>query len=149
MYKQSGENVDYLLLHCPIAFEMWSMVFCLFGIHWVLPSQVKVLLASWQGSFGRHCNVTIWRLVPHCLMWCIWQERNAQSFEGCERSTLEFKSFFFYTLLDWARALQLFYCYSVLDLLEQCNLRCWGCFFLCIPPVYLEVFFFFLKACYN
>lgn len=33
MCKQSGENVDYLLLHCPIAFEMWSMVFCLFGIH--------------------------------------------------------------------------------------------------------------------
>lgn len=48
MYKQSGENVDYLLLHCPIAFEMWHMVFCLFGIHWVLPRQVKVLLASWQ-----------------------------------------------------------------------------------------------------
>ena len=67
MYKQSGENVDYLLLHCLIALEMWSMVFCLFGIHWVLPSQEKVLLASWQGSFGRHRNVAIWRLVPHLL----------------------------------------------------------------------------------
>ena len=21
--------------------------------------------------------------IPHCLMWCIWQERNARTFHGC------------------------------------------------------------------
>ena len=29
------------------------MVFCLFGIHWVMPYKVSELLASWQGKFGR------------------------------------------------------------------------------------------------
>uniref|UniRef100_A0A7N2MNQ6 Reverse transcriptase zinc-binding domain-containing protein n=1 Tax=Quercus lobata TaxID=97700 RepID=A0A7N2MNQ6_QUELO len=37
MCKRCGESVDHLLLHCPIAFELWSLVFCLFGIHWVMP----------------------------------------------------------------------------------------------------------------
>ena len=32
--------------------------------------------------------------MPRCIMWCIWQERNAISFESCERSILEIKSFF-------------------------------------------------------
>ena len=46
--------MDHFLLHCPIAYELWSMVFCLFGIHWVMPYKVSELLASWQGKFGRH-----------------------------------------------------------------------------------------------
>ena len=45
--------MDHFLLHCPIAYELWSMVFCLFGIHWVMPYKVSELLASWQGKFGR------------------------------------------------------------------------------------------------
>ena len=31
--KSCGELVDHLLLYCPIACELWSLVFCLFGIH--------------------------------------------------------------------------------------------------------------------
>ena len=33
MCKSCGELVDHLLLHCPIACELWSLVFCLFRIH--------------------------------------------------------------------------------------------------------------------
>ena len=33
MCKRCGELVDNLLLHCPIAYELWSMVFSLFGIY--------------------------------------------------------------------------------------------------------------------
>ena len=33
MCKRCGESVDQLLLHCPIAFEIRSLVFCLFGLH--------------------------------------------------------------------------------------------------------------------
>ena len=47
MCKRCGELVDHLLLHCPIAYELWSMVFCLFGIHWAMPDKVSELLASW------------------------------------------------------------------------------------------------------
>ncbi|KAK9993524.1 hypothetical protein SO802_023227 [Lithocarpus litseifolius] len=37
MCKRCGESVDHLLLHSPFAMEMWSTVFCLFGICWVMP----------------------------------------------------------------------------------------------------------------
>ena len=33
MCKRCRELVDHLLLHCPVAWELWSLLFCLFGIH--------------------------------------------------------------------------------------------------------------------
>ena len=46
MCKRCGESMDHIFLHYPIAYELWSMVFCLFGIHWVMPYHVSELLAS-------------------------------------------------------------------------------------------------------
>ena len=54
MCKRCWESVDHFLLQCPIAYELWSMVFCLFGIHWLMLYKVSELLASWQGKFGMH-----------------------------------------------------------------------------------------------
>lgn len=28
--------------------------------------------------------MVIWMLAPLCLMWCLWRERNARSFEDIE-----------------------------------------------------------------
>ena len=47
MCKSCGELVDHLLLHCPIACELWSLVFCLLGIHWVMTHKVIELFESW------------------------------------------------------------------------------------------------------
>ena len=80
MCKRNGESVDHLLIHCPLAFDLWSLVFTLFCIHWIMPKTVVELLACWQGKFGRHRNAAIWVAVPHCLMWCIWRERNNRHF---------------------------------------------------------------------
>ena len=74
MCKRCGESVDHLLLHCSLARELWSLVFFfffLFGLHWVMPLKVIELFESWQGKFGRHRNIDFWRLLLHCLMWCI------------------------------------------------------------------------------
>ena len=49
------------LLHSPIARKLWSMVFGLIGVSWVMPKCVVELLASWQGWFGRHRNIAIWK----------------------------------------------------------------------------------------
>ena len=35
--KKSGESMNHLLLHCPIAYDLWSMVWALFGLQWVMP----------------------------------------------------------------------------------------------------------------
>ena len=46
MCKRCGESMDHFLLHCPIAWELWHLVFCLFGIHWVTPHTVIELFKS-------------------------------------------------------------------------------------------------------
>ena len=38
--------VDHPLLHYPIACELWSLAFCLFGIHWVMPHKIIELFES-------------------------------------------------------------------------------------------------------
>ena len=107
MCKKCGETVDHLLLHCPIALELWNVVFCLFGLHWVMPMTVihMFMFSAWQGSFGKHRNISFWKVVPHCIIWYLWQERNSRSFEGCEWNILEIKAFFLLTLLDWSAAI--------------------------------------------
>ena len=64
MCKSNGESVDHLLLHCPTVFELWSMVFTLFGIYWAMPKIVVELLTCWERKFGHHRNGVIWMAVP-------------------------------------------------------------------------------------
>ena len=86
-----------------------------------MPHKVIELFESWQGKFGQHRNIDFWRLVPHCLIWCIWREKNTRSFEGCECSRLEIKSFFFCTFLDWSVVFCHLSCSSLTFLLDRCN----------------------------
>ena len=71
-----------------------------------MPQSVVGLLACWQGRLGRHRNGRIWLIVPHCLMWCLWRERNSRCFENNERFIPNLKLFFLRTLLDWLATLQ-------------------------------------------
>ena len=91
MCKCSGGSVDNLLLHCPITFQLWSMVFTLFSLYWVMPKSVVDLLACWQGKFGCYCNNIPWMAVTPCLMWCIWWEQNNWCFEDFERTVIDLK----------------------------------------------------------
>ena len=122
MCKKSGESVNHLLLHCPIAYDLWSMVWALFGLQWVMPHGVSDLFSSWLGSFSGHQSIDLWRVVPHCVLWCIWRERNSRCFEGKEWSTSDLKSLLLHTLLEWSPSFNLFPCSNFLEMLDLCNL---------------------------
>uniref|UniRef100_A0A2N9IB72 Reverse transcriptase zinc-binding domain-containing protein n=1 Tax=Fagus sylvatica TaxID=28930 RepID=A0A2N9IB72_FAGSY len=104
MCKENGESISHLLLHCSAAMEIWSFMFSIFGIQWVMPGGVLALLTCW----GDSCHSTrirkVWDMVPPCVFWCIWWERNSRSFEGKERNLLEVKGTVLRTLLDWSKA---------------------------------------------
>ena len=121
MCKCNCETVDHLFLHCPVALELWDMVFRLFGVCWVMLMSVVELFACWQGRFGRHRNGDIWMVVPHCLKWCIWKERNNRCFESNGRSMPDLKLLFFRTLLDWFLVWRNHHFSSILDFLDLCN----------------------------
>lgn len=37
-------KMDHLLLHCDVAQELWTLLFCMFGILWVMPKTEVELL---------------------------------------------------------------------------------------------------------
>jgi hypothetical protein len=80
--ETEGESVDHLHLHlhCAAARGLWNAFFARFGLCWVMPRSVQELLASWW--MGGHMRSTVvWKMVPHCILRCIWRERNNRCFE--------------------------------------------------------------------
>ena len=121
MCKSSGESLNHLLLHCPVAWELWSMVLILFGISWVMPRGVGDLLSCWHGPRSKSEAGKIWKMTPHCLMWCIWQERNDRTFNGVEKSIPALKFHLLHTLLSWAKATHLDSSCSLSDMIDYCS----------------------------
>jgi hypothetical protein len=121
MCKQSGESVDHLFLHCLVATDLWSLVFGMFGVQWVMPHTVLDLFHGWLGKLGRHGPTLVWKMIPHCLIWCLWREWNARYFEDSERSIPELKLFFFQTLLEWVVGSGVYSIHSIVELIDLCT----------------------------
>ena len=106
MCRCNEVTVDHLLLHSRKAHQLWSFVFRTFGILWVPSRSVADFLFSWWNWLGKHSS-NIWNLVPLCLMWCIWRERNQWTFENLDRSDDQMLAFFTGSLFYWPRAWRL------------------------------------------
>jgi hypothetical protein len=50
-----------------------------------MPRRVIDLFACWWKS-GRPMSVAIWKMVPICIFWCVWKERNLKCFDDLESS---------------------------------------------------------------
>ena len=87
-----------------------------------MPCSVRDLFDCWQGCLKSHPCLGIWRLVPHCVLWCIWRERNDRHSEDCEWTMLEFKLFFFQTLYEWVVGLGIFSLHTIVELIDFCTL---------------------------
>ena len=61
--------MDHLLLHCDVAYGLWSKVFKIFGN--IL--SVVALLLGWRNLFGRHYS-DVWSLTPLFFMWKVWRK---------------------------------------------------------------------------
>lgn len=61
--KVNGESLDHLLLHCGYTQILWSLVFCLFSLSWVMPKHVVDLL-----DFGGRGWADVWGVVPLCYV---------------------------------------------------------------------------------
>jgi len=47
----------------------------------------------------------MWKMIPSCLMWYLWRERNDSNFEDKEMTFEELRTFLFYSLYTWNAAL--------------------------------------------
>jgi hypothetical protein len=69
MCKRSGESINHLLLHCEVARTLWSELFTLFGVKWVLNGRVLDLMACWKIQRGNKMVMEVWKMALLCLMW--------------------------------------------------------------------------------
>ena len=47
---------------------------------------------------GRIRNIVVWKMIPLCIMWCIWREQNDRCFEDSSRSSEGLLHFFLFTI---------------------------------------------------
>ena len=66
--KEKKETSDHLILFCKKATMLWSLIFSLFGVQWVLHSSIKRNLLSWNGAFVGKKREKAWKAAPLCLM---------------------------------------------------------------------------------
>lgn len=72
MWKKSGEIVDHLVLRCEIASALWAEVLSRVYLAWVMPASMVELLACWSHLGSIKQITTVWKMVPICILWCIW-----------------------------------------------------------------------------
>jgi hypothetical protein len=101
--KRDGESVDYLLLYYDVASTLWHHVFSRFGMSWVMSRRVIELFACWWKP-GRPRSAAVWKIVPVCILWCVWKERNLRCFEHMENSKEDIVASFLHMLHLWTVA---------------------------------------------
>lgn len=65
---------------------------------------VVELLASRTNLGGIPQIKVVWKMVPICILWCVWQECNDRTFEDKEHPLEELRLLFFKTLFLWVKA---------------------------------------------
>ena len=55
---------------------LWSLLFSLFDVQWVLHSSIKRNLITWHGAFVSKRKEKAWKVASLCLMWTLWKKRN-------------------------------------------------------------------------
>jgi hypothetical protein len=44
-------------------------------------------------------SAAVWKIIPICLFWCLWREKNNRSFEDLESALEEIYPLFYHMLL--------------------------------------------------
>ena len=144
---KAEENLDHLLVHCTLVWDLWADLISIPGLPWVFPYSFKDLLSSWTGFPIRKRARKLWMAGPLSLIWAIWKERNEVVFEDAVFSLSRLKTSFVSALISWVGLIvngersfvhSLRAGFRVVGVV-CCPLYCIGLVFPCILRVYLGV----------
>ncbi|XP_026431410.1 uncharacterized protein LOC113328545 [Papaver somniferum] len=74
------ETSGHLLLHCKVTYKLWLNLIPT-GWCWIIPNSFLDLVQGWQ-QLNQSSNSLYWNLIPAAVVWVIWGERNARTFES-------------------------------------------------------------------
>lgn len=69
--KAGEESCNHILLTCLAVYNIWSTVYGLMGLNWVISETVSKELWAWSGIFMRKKYLF---LVPLAIFWVMWKE---------------------------------------------------------------------------
>ncbi|KAL4181162.1 hypothetical protein AMTRI_Chr12g269890 [Amborella trichopoda] len=82
MCLSEEESNPHLFIHFNLADNLWSQLLQLFGLQWVTPPTVKVLISSYHVYQWLKAGRTMWKVATEATIWVIWLERNVRIFQG-------------------------------------------------------------------
>ncbi|KAG5568097.1 hypothetical protein H5410_064887, partial [Solanum commersonii] len=86
------ETVNHLFLHCKWTDQLWQMFIQKRKIKWTKPGSIIEVLQCWNRDGNAGKNEKRWRIVPACIWWTIWKERNQRCFEGKQNNIQKIKA---------------------------------------------------------
>ncbi|CAN4128024.1 unnamed protein product [Withania somnifera] len=102
MCKKEFENPGHPFLHCEVASDLWSLFMCISGLKWVTPQSAR---EAYLSSCSRRVDKSfkyIWRMIPVCIFWSIWIERNRRCFYGVSTPISSLKAKCIASLFSWS-----------------------------------------------
>ncbi|WMV38217.1 hypothetical protein MTR67_031602 [Solanum verrucosum] len=87
------ETINHLFLHCKETVKLWQIFINKRGISWSMPGNIKEALACWNRDGNQSGHRERWKIVPACIWWTIWLERNQRCFENksCSMEKMKLK----------------------------------------------------------
>ena len=86
-----------------------------------MPDTIVSLLFAWRNWLGTYSS-KVWNLVPACLMWLVWKEHNARTFEDVESPIDKLKTLLARTLFEWSHIWGFTHCSSLSDFIISIRL---------------------------
>lgn len=70
------ESCHHLLLWCPTVYNIWTMIYGLLGIGWVVTASVREGIWLWDDISTNRSYIEL------TVFWVIWKERKRRAFDG-------------------------------------------------------------------
>ncbi|WMV11609.1 hypothetical protein MTR67_004994, partial [Solanum verrucosum] len=99
--NETNETNSHLFLHCTFTAQLWSLFLNITKTSWTMPEHTADLLSCWMKRGGSKSQKKWWRIIPQCIWWTVWRERNGRCYEDRSNSIQKVKwnciiSFYFW-----------------------------------------------------
>lgn len=113
------ETVNHLFLHCRVTDQLWKIFINLRGIQCLMLGRIKEVLTSWKRDGDHSRQKERWKIVPACIWWTIWKERNQRCFEDNHSSIQTLKMSCLMLFYFWCNQEYLEEGECIFDVLDQ------------------------------